>query len=108
MTWRIQCVMRYVFFLMLNNGQVYKGTTEDLKRRMMEHERGKVSSTRNRRPVILIGYEAYQLVRDADRRERYLKTTEGIRLLRQQYRDVIQKYRGEVPKLVEGDGLLNR
>ncbi len=57
---------------------------------MSEHSAGKVKSTRNFLPLRLIGYEAYQLKSDAQRREKFLKTTEGRRLLRQQYRDIIE------------------
>ena len=64
--------------------------TDDLKRRMIEHESGKVDSTKNYLPVCLIGYEAYMLKSDAARREEFLKSTEGRRLLKQQYRDVLQ------------------
>lgn len=81
--------MYYVYFLKLANGNIYKGFTGSLKRRLLEHKNGKVRSTRNYQPFVLVGYEAYFLKSDAQRRERFLKTTEGRRLLRQQYRDVI-------------------
>ena len=58
---------------------------------MHAHKRGNVTTTSKYLPVSMIGYEAYQLKTDAQRRERYLKTTEGKRLLRQQYRDVLSK-----------------
>ena len=83
--------MYYVYFLKLVNGDVYKGLTNDLKRRVKEHSLGQVDSTKNYRPVALIGYEAYQLKSDAQRREKFLKTTEGRRLLKQQYRDILNK-----------------
>ena len=82
--------MFYVYFLRLSNGDIYKGSTDDLKRRMTEHHTGKVDSTRNYRPLRLIGYEGYLLKSDAQRRERFVKTTEGMRLLRQQYRDALE------------------
>ena len=81
--------MYYVYFLNLNNGCIYKGYTLDLERRYKEHQNGKVKSTKNRRPLKLIGYEVYLFKTDALRRERYLKTTEGRRFLRMQYRDVL-------------------
>ena len=82
--------MHYVYFLMLSNGKIYKGQTGDLKRRYLEHEKGEVKSTKLYRPVKIIGYEAYAKVSDAKRRELFLKTTEGRRLLRQQYRDALK------------------
>jgi len=81
--------MHYVYFLKRSDNKIYKGMTADLKRRIQEHNRGKVKSTKNIRPLILIGYEAYVLKSDAERRERFLKTTEGRRLLKQQYRDIL-------------------
>ncbi len=52
---------------------------------------GKVDFTSQRLPVKLIHYEAYLLKEDAVRREKYLKTTEGKRFLKQQIRDLLIK-----------------
>ena len=82
--------MFYVYFLKLKNGDLYKGVTDDLKRRLDEHNKSKVASTKNYLPVVFIGYEAYKLKSDALRRERFLKTTEGRRLLGRQYRDILK------------------
>ena len=57
--------------------------------RMSQHEQSRVNTTSKYLPVTLIGYEAYQLKSDAQRRERFFKTTEGKRLFRQQYRDIL-------------------
>ena len=80
--------MYYVYILLLINGDLYKGSSIDLKRRMQEHKQGKVKSTNRKKPT-LIYYEAYLLESDARRREGFLKTTEGRRLLKQQLRDVL-------------------
>jgi len=58
---------------------------------MVEHERGNVVTTRKYLPVTLIGYEAYQLKSDAQRREKFMKSTEGKRLFRQQFRDILKQ-----------------
>lgn len=73
----------------MNNDQIYTGSTSDLRRRISEHIKGKVQTTSKYLPVILVGYEAYQEKSDAQRRELFMKTTEGKRLFRQQYRDAI-------------------
>ncbi len=65
--------------------------TRDLKRRLEEHMAGKVKTTKSFLPIKLLGYEAYQLASDARRREKFLKTTEGRRLLQQQLRDILTK-----------------
>ena len=71
------------------NNRLYVGSTDNLKRRFSEHTNGKVISTQNKRPVKLIHYEGDILKSDASRREKFLKTTEGKRLLRQQIRDIL-------------------
>jgi len=86
--------MYYVYFLLLNNGNIYTGVTSDLKRRITEHKKGKVKSTKNRRPIKLIAYEAYLFKSDCLRREKFLKTTEGKRSLKLQLKDCIQKDKG--------------
>ncbi len=83
--------MFYVYFLKLSNNQVYTGFTADLKRRYDQHSRGNVASAKYKRPIELIGYEAYLLKSDAQRRERYLKTTDGKHFFQQQYRDLLEK-----------------
>jgi len=64
--------------------------TADLKRRMSEHKLGKVISTKNKRPVKLIHYEAYLSKGDAMRREKFLKTTEGKRDLKRQLSSLLK------------------
>jgi len=80
--------MYYVYFLYLENKKIYKGFTADIKRRIAEHKIGKVASTKNKNPI-LIHYEAYLVKTDAERREKFLKTTEGRRLLKQQIKDLL-------------------
>lgn len=80
--------MYYVYILKLKNADLYKGSTANLRVRIAEHKSGKVDSTKNKEPV-LIHYECYTKKSDAQRREGFLKTTEGRRLLKQQIRDVL-------------------
>lgn len=69
--------MHYVYVLLLSNRQLYAGRSGDLRRRVSEHESGKVKSTEHRRPLRLIFYEAFASRTDAVRRERYFKTSSG-------------------------------
>jgi putative endonuclease len=69
--------------LSLKKGEWYTGAASDLKGRLTPHEQGEVTSTRFRRPLRLIYYEACLEAADAYRRERYLKTGKGKRYLRQ-------------------------
>jgi putative endonuclease len=52
---------------------LYIGSTNDLKRRFKEHNAGDVESTRPRRPLTLVYYEAYSAEQDARTREKQLK-----------------------------------
>ncbi|HOX41058.1 MAG TPA: GIY-YIG nuclease family protein [bacterium] len=83
--------MYYTYILFLaSSGKLYTGSANNLKQRFQQHKLGKVNSTRAQNPV-LIHYEGYVYKSDAQRRERFLKTTEGKRLLRQQIRDILEK-----------------
>jgi putative endonuclease len=75
--------MHYVYVLSsAEDGQFYTGCTGDLRKRFQQHNDGKVSSTKDRRPFVLIYYEACLNEQDAFRREKYLKTTYGKRYIR--------------------------
>jgi len=68
------------------DGRWYTGVTKDLRARMREQRAGSVPSTKSRRPLTLVYYEASLDEDDAWRRERYLKTGRGKRYLRQRLR----------------------
>jgi len=59
----------------------YIGFTKDLKLRFGKHTKGLVDSTKNRRPLQIIYYEACLSQEDATGREKYLKTYNGRRFL---------------------------
>ena len=59
------------------DGKLYTGYSKNLKLRFKQHQDGNVKSTKNRRPFILIYYEACLNKDDAIRREKYLKTHYG-------------------------------
>lgn len=59
----------------LVNGDLYTGFTNDLKKRLKEHNQGLNFSTKRYMPWKIIYYEACLDKDDAVRRERYLKTT---------------------------------
>ena len=54
---------------------LYTGSTNDLKRRFLEHNNGRVKSTSPHRPFTLIYYEAYLSELDARKRESTLKNS---------------------------------
>ena len=59
------------------DGKFYTGFTSDLKLRFEKHQKGQVESTKDRRPLELIYYEACIDRDDATHREKYLKTYHG-------------------------------
>lgn len=61
---------------------MYTGSTRDLRLRFEQHKKGKVVSTKYRRPLELIYYEACLLEEDARRREKVLKSFRGKMFLR--------------------------
>lgn len=66
--------MFYFYILKsVRDKKLYVGFSEDLQRRFQEHNKGKVNSTKNRRPFKLIYYEAYNSEKDARNRERQIK-----------------------------------
>lgn len=74
--------MFYTYVLRSNKDKkLYVGSTENLKVRFEAHNKGKVNSTKDRRPLILVYYEACKSKKDALHREQYLKTTYGHRYI---------------------------
>jgi putative endonuclease len=55
----------------------YVGCTENILRRLTEHNNGFVKSTRNRRPLELIYTEDFENKSEAIARERFFKTGKG-------------------------------
>jgi putative endonuclease len=75
----------YVYVLYSNKDKhLYIGSTPDLRVRMLKHKTGRIRSTKNRRPLDLIYYEAYLLRVDVLRREKYLKSGGGRKELAKQ------------------------
>lgn len=66
--------MFFVYFLKsLRDNELYLGSCKDLRERFKKHNLGLVPSTRNRRPLKLVYYEAYSFEDEARHREHNLK-----------------------------------
>jgi len=74
--------MHYVYILLLSNKQLYCGITKNLQGRIEDHKSGKSPFTKNRLPLKLIFYEVFNNKLDAEKRERYFKTSKGKSTLR--------------------------
>lgn len=57
----------------LKDEELYIGSTNNLKRRLIEHNEGKVFSTKSRKPFHLVYCELYKSEFDARKREHNLK-----------------------------------
>ena len=77
----------YTYVLQNKNKKLYIGYTIDLKERIKKHNTGFVVSTKPYMPFEIIFYEAYRNEKDAKRRERYLKTSQGSRLLKRMLKE---------------------
>jgi predicted GIY-YIG superfamily endonuclease len=69
--------MWYVYFLELRNGDIYVGSTNDLKRRFSSHKAGQVLSTKRNLPFKLKSYVAVESEALARELERYFKSGSG-------------------------------
>ena len=79
----------YVYVLKsLKDKNFYTGYTKDINKRVSEHNSGKVISTKNRQPFVLVYWEGCLNQQDATRREKYLKTAWGKRYIKNR----IKKY----------------
>ena len=65
----------YYFYILQSkkNGEIYTGSTNDLRKRVSEHNNEKSKSTKRYAPWELIYYEAYKAEDDARIREKKLK-----------------------------------
>jgi putative endonuclease len=72
--------MKFYYVYILHNPLkkfIYIGYSEDLKQRFASHNNGENKSTKAYIPLELIHYEAYRNIKDAKRRELYLKSNRG-------------------------------
>ena len=70
--------MHYVYILQSERDRkFYIGETQNIEERLKYHNRGKVISTRHRRPMRLVGYEIYRTKTEARKREIYIKNLKG-------------------------------
>jgi len=68
----------YTYILKLNDGYYYHGYSDNLRQRLRAHQQGRVSSTKNLRPVKLVFYAAFETKERAVNFERYLKSSSGF------------------------------
>ena len=80
----------YVYVLRsLSDGLFYVGLTTNLRQRVQEHNRGNVSSTTKRIPLVLVYWEGCLNQKDATQREKYLKTAWGKRYVKNRIKNYL-------------------
>ncbi|MCD4697996.1 MAG: GIY-YIG nuclease family protein [Bacteroidales bacterium] len=66
-----------------SHGTYYYGHTEDLNRRLREHNNGYVKYTKGRRPWIIHYFEEYETKSEAAKREYFFKSINGYKYLKE-------------------------
>ena len=76
--------MKYFVYVLksVNHPKSYVGHTDNLERRLNEHNSGKSEYTKKYRPWQLVYNELFSSEIEAVQREKYLKTTSGRRFLK--------------------------
>jgi len=75
--------MRYFVYVLLSTKtrKTYVGSTTNFNRRLFEHNEGKSYYTKRYAPWKLIYKEGFENVLDAKKREKYLKSRSGRKLV---------------------------
>ena len=71
--------MKYTVYILHpeKDNKRYIGFTDNIESRFIEHNMGKVKSTKNRRPLKIMHTEEYENKTEAMQRESYFKTHAG-------------------------------
>ncbi|MEI6148224.1 MAG: GIY-YIG nuclease family protein, partial [bacterium] len=73
-----------VYVLMqITGGPLYKGSCRDLVERLKDHRAGRVSRTKNQRPLALVHHEYFGTFTEARQKENFLKSGQGREWLKQ-------------------------
>jgi len=79
----------------LKDGNLYVGSSHDIKARLAEHVKGHVSATKLRRPLELLYCELHASRKDAMQREMYLKTGWGRKYLERTIPETLERFRSK-------------
>ena len=77
--------MKHVVYVLksLRDSKRYIGYTENLDRRIREHNTGMVKSTRHRKPLEIIYTEEFRSKAEAQQREKFFKSGKGREYLKE-------------------------
>ena len=80
--------MHYVYILKsLKDQKLYIGLTNNIDRRLQQHNNGDVFATKGRRPLVLVRVEKFDSRSLAAKREKFLKSGVG----RQEVKDLLRQ-----------------
>ncbi len=80
----------YVYVLQSEvDKKFYTGYTNNIIRRISEHNTGKVYSTKKRLPLVLVYWEGCLNQTDATNREKYLKSSWGKRYIKNRIKNYL-------------------
>ena len=65
------------------DGKYYYGSTKDLVKRLSDHNKGKVKSTKSRRPMAIDYFEEFETKTEARKRELFFKSIDGYKFLKE-------------------------
>lgn len=76
--------MKYFVYVLRSkrDGNLYIGYSDNIERRLEEHNNGKTKSLIRRRPLFIIHKEEFDNELNARRRERFLKSGQGRKILK--------------------------
>ncbi|MEK7164040.1 MAG: GIY-YIG nuclease family protein [Patescibacteria group bacterium] len=77
--------MYYVYTLTCSDSKTYIGCTDDLKSRVVRHQKGEVPATKNRLPITLYSYFAFSNKYIAFNFEKYLKSGSGRAFMKKHF-----------------------
>ena len=87
--------MTYTYIVRWRDGSLYTGWTNNLEKRIKDHNSGRGAKyTKSRRPVLLAYYEEFATKEEAMRREWEIK-----QLKRQEKQDLVERFRPKWPDL---------
>lgn len=71
----------YVYVLEMKNWKYYVWSTNNVERRFIEHQKWKVISTKNNRPLQLLYYKEFSTYEEAHEKELWLKKQKSRKIV---------------------------
>jgi putative endonuclease len=74
----------YYVYILLNEAKTrtYTGVTDDVNKRLADHNAGRIQSSQPYRPYKVVHIESFETLKEARQKEKYYKSTTGRRRLK--------------------------